>query len=74
MTMFSGLLAAALIFAIHAWSAAITGGLLWFSALYVLRLMAKADPQMRPVYLRHRRYKRYYAARSTPWRVNRRGY
>jgi type IV secretion system protein VirB3 len=33
--------------------------------------MAKADPLMRQVYFRHRRYRTYYPARSTPWRVNR---
>lgn len=33
----------------------------------VLRVMAKADPNMRKVYLRHRRYKAYYKAASTPF-------
>jgi type IV secretion system protein VirB3 len=32
--------------------------------------MAKADPQLRFVYLRHRRYQRYYPAQSTPFRSN----
>jgi type IV secretion system protein VirB3 len=32
--------------------------------------MAKADPRLRFVYMRHRRYKPYYPARSTPFRVN----
>jgi type IV secretion system protein VirB3 len=32
--------------------------------------MAKSDPRLRPVYLRHRKYKRYYPARSTPFRSN----
>ena len=36
----------------------------------VLRLMAKADPKLRYVYLRQLLYKPYYPARSTPWRVN----
>jgi hypothetical protein len=43
---------------------------LWFGALFAFRLMAKADPKMRHVYLRHRRYKAYYPARSTPFREN----
>ena len=30
----------------------------------------KSDPKMRHVYLRHRRYKGYYPARSTPFRDN----
>jgi type IV secretion system protein TrbD len=41
---------------------------LWFLALYGLRLMAKADPKLRDVYLRARRYRNYYPPRSTPWR------
>ena len=32
--------------------------------------MAKADPLMRQVYLRSRRYRPYYSARSTPFREN----
>jgi type IV secretion system protein VirB3 len=32
--------------------------------------MAKADPLMRFVYLRHRGYQVYYPARSTPFRSN----
>jgi len=48
------------------------GGALFSSfCLYALRLMAKADPLMRQVYFRHRGYRTYYPARSTPWRINR---
>ncbi len=32
-----------------------------------LRVMAKADPNMRKVYLRHRKYKAFYKAGSTPY-------
>ena len=46
------------------------GLLLWTGALFACRLMAAHDPMLRRVYLRHRRYRRYYAARSTPFRVN----
>jgi type IV secretion system protein VirB3 len=67
MVMFSGLLAGALIFTAQDLVATIYGGLLWFFALFALRGMAKSDPRMRHVYLRHRRYKSYYAARSTPF-------
>lgn len=68
--MFSGLLAGALIFSAQEISATIFGLLLWFGALFVCRLMAKSDPKLRHVYLRHRRYKAYYPARSTPYRKN----
>lgn len=70
MVMFSGLLAAILIFAAQDVRAIFVGLILWFFSLWALRLMAKADPQMRKIYMRQRRYKPYYPARSTPFRVN----
>ena len=70
MVMFSGLLAFALIFSAQELRATVMGLGLWTLALFLLRLMAKADPMMRFVYLRHRRYRDYYPARSTPHRVN----
>ena len=74
LVMFSGLLAAALIFSAQEWMASVYGVLLWIGSLFVLRLMAKADPQLRPVYLRRRLYRRYYPARSTPFRINTRDF
>lgn len=70
LVMFSGLLAGALIFTAQEVQATLFGIGLWFSALFFFRLMAKSDPRMRQVYLRHRRYKGYYPARSTPFRDN----
>ncbi len=70
LVMFTGLLAFALIFSAQELRATIVGILLWTGALALFRIMAKADPKMRFVYLRHRRYKPYYPARSTPFRVN----
>ena len=70
LVMFSGLLAGALIFSAQDVQATVFGITLWVGALFVFRLMAKADPKMRPVYLRHRRYQGYYPARSTPFREN----
>lgn len=70
MVMFSGLLAGALVFSAQEWKATIFGVLLWFTSLYLLRLMAKSDPKLRAVYMRHRLYKAYYPARSTPFRQN----
>ena len=63
LVMFSGLLAGALIFSAQEVRATVF-------ALFVCRLMAKSDPKLRHVYLRHRRYKAYYPARSTPYREN----
>lgn len=70
MVMVSGLISFALVFSAQELVATIFGLFLWFFSLFMFRLMAKADPQMRPVYLRHRLYRRYYPARSTPFRVN----
>jgi type IV secretory pathway TrbD component len=74
LVMFTGVLAFALIFAAQELSATVYGILMWLTALYLFRLMAKHDPQMRHVYLRHRRYREYYGPRSTPFRENRREY
>lgn len=70
LVMFCGLVAGALIFSAQEMRATVFGVSLWFGALFVFRLMAKADPKLRYVYLRSRRYNRYYAARSTPFREN----
>lgn len=70
LVLFTGLLAFALIFSAQELRATIFGITLWVVSLGVLRLMAKADPQMRYVYLRGRKYKKYYPARSTPFRIN----
>ncbi|MEI6269477.1 MAG: conjugal transfer protein TrbD [Methylococcaceae bacterium] len=70
LVMFTGLIAFALVFSAQELRATLYGMILWLGSLYLLRLMAKADPQMRVVYLRHRRYQRYYPAQSTPFRIN----
>jgi type IV secretion system protein VirB3 len=70
LVMLAGLIAFSLVFNSQEWRAAIIGTALWVSALFLLRLMAKSDPLMRPVYLRHRRYKAYYPPRATPFRRN----
>ena len=56
LVMFSGLLAFALVFSAQELRATVVGIVLWFGALFVLRIMAKSDPKLRHVYLRHRRY------------------
>jgi type IV secretion system protein VirB3 len=79
LVMFSGVVAFALIFSAQELRATIFGLCLWISALFAFRLMAKSDPKMRFVYLRHRKYKGnrvnnklkgYYPPRSTPFRLN----
>jgi len=70
LVMLAGLFAAGLIFPAQDLRATAFGIALWFAALFVLRLMAKSDPKLRYVYLRHWRYQHFYPARSTPFRVN----
>ena len=70
LVMFAGLLAFALAFSALDLKATAFGIALWVGSLYLFRLMAKSDPQLRFVYLRHRKYKAYYPARSTPFREN----
>jgi len=70
LVMFAGVMAFALVFSAQDARATVFGVLLWVLALYLFRLMAKADPKLRQVYLRHRRYRHYYGPRSTPFRVN----
>ena len=47
----------------------LVGAAVWFTAIPVLRWMAKADPHMSKIYLRHIRYRGYYPARSRPYRA-----
>lgn len=46
----------------------IVGALLWALAMPALRWMAKMDPQFSHVYRRHIKYRRFYPARSRPYR------
>lgn len=68
LVLLSGLAAAILIFVVLTWYAALFGVMVWMVAVAALRMMAKADPQLRRVYVRHISYKPRYRATSTPWR------
>jgi type IV secretion system protein VirB3 len=70
LVLFAGLISATMIFYVLEWVAAVVGALLWVGCLFVFRLMAKHDPKLRFVYLRHRIYRDFYFARATPYRVN----
>jgi type IV secretory pathway TrbD component len=72
LVLFSGLVAAVLIFSCFQAFTIIAGIVLWMSTLWVFRRMAKSDPRMRFIYMRSLLYRRYYPARSTPFRDNRR--
>lgn len=68
LVLLTGLAAAMLIFVVLTWYAAMLGIAIWILAVAALRMMAKADPLMRQVYVRHVAYRPYYRATSTPWR------
>lgn len=41
---------------------------IWLISLFFFRWMAKIDPMLFRVYMRHLNYKDYYPPRATPWR------
>ena len=63
-----GLAAVILIFVVLTWYAALFGVAIWTFTVGLLRMMAKADPAMRRVYMRHVGYRRHYRPTSSPWR------
>lgn len=46
----------------------LAAGLVWLLSVFVLRNMAKADPLMSKVWLRHIKQQDYYPAHSRIWR------
>jgi type IV secretory pathway TrbD component len=51
------------------WAALFIGVGLWIVAMPALRWAAKVDPQFSQVYRHHIRYRRFYPARSRPYRT-----
>ncbi|MUZ65813.1 conjugal transfer protein TrbD [Agrobacterium vitis] len=68
LVLLTGLAAVVLIFVVLTWYAALFGVAIWLIAVAALRMMAKTDPLMRRVYLRHVSYRSLYRPTSTPWR------
>lgn len=68
LVLITGLAAVILIFVVLTVVSAALGFAIWIVVVGLLRMMAKADPLMRKVYLRHIRYRSYYRPTSTPWR------
>jgi len=64
----TGLAAVILIFVVLTWFSALLGIAIWTVTIGLLRWMAKADPLMRQVYLRHIRYRQVYRPTPSPWR------
>ena len=68
LVLITGFAAVILIFVVLTVVSAALGFAIWIVVVGLLRMMAKADPLMRKVYLRHIRYRSYYRPTSTPWR------
>ncbi len=68
LVLLTGLAAIILIFVVLTVYSAVIGILVWTVVVAALRAMAKADPLMRRVYIRHVAFRPFYRATSTPWR------
>nr|CAD6437760.1 conjugal transfer protein TraD [Rhizobium sp. Q54] len=68
LVLLTGLAAVILIFVVLTIYSALFGLVIWIVVVGLLRMMAKADPLMRQVYIRHISYKHHYKATSSPWR------
>jgi type IV secretion system protein VirB3 len=44
------------------------GVAVWIVVIGLLRMLAKSDPLMRQVYIRHISYKPFYKPTTSPWR------
>lgn len=64
----TGLAAIILIFVVLTLYSALLGITVWIVVVAALRMMARSDPMMRRVYLRHVSYRAHYRPTSTPWR------
>ncbi|GLK82749.1 conjugal transfer protein TrbD [Ancylobacter defluvii] len=68
LVLLTGLASAILIFVVLTWYATLFGVTIWLVVVAALRMMAKSDPLMRRIYVRHITYQSDYRATSTPWR------
>jgi type IV secretion system protein VirB3 len=68
LVLITGLAAAILIFVVLTIYSVLSGVAVWIVIVGALRMLAKADPLMRRVYLRHISYRPYYRPTTSPWR------
>lgn len=68
LVLLTGLAAAISAFVVLTWFSVLFGIAIWIGVLAPLRMMAKADPMMRRVYVRHVGYRPTYRPTSSPWR------
>lgn len=68
LVLITGLAAVILIFVVLTVYSVLFGIAVWITIVGALRMMAKSDPMMRKVYVRHISYRPYYKATTSPWR------
>ena len=68
LVLITGLAAVILIFVVLTVYSVQFGIAVWILIVGILRMMAKADPMMRKVYIRHVSYRPTYKATTSPWR------
>ena len=68
LVLLTGLASAISAFVVLTWFSVLFGIALWIGVVAALRMMAKADPMMRRVYIRHIGYRPTYRPTSSPWR------
>jgi type IV secretory pathway TrbD component len=68
LVLITGLAAVILIFVVLTVYSVVFGVGVWMVTVAVLRMMAKADPLMRRVYIRHISYRFAYRPTTAPWR------
>lgn len=68
LVLLTGLATAILVFVVLTWFSALFGIAVWIVVIGALRMMAKADPMMRQIYIRHVGYRPSYRPTSSPWR------
>jgi type IV secretory pathway TrbD component len=57
----AGLLAGILVFSLGTWWGVAMGIAFWLVSIGVLARLGKADPIIRPVFIRHQKYQNYFA-------------
>lgn len=68
LVLLTGLAAVILIFVVLTVYSALVGIAIWIFIVGLLRMMAKSDPLMRKVYIRHISYRSCYLPTASPWR------
>ena len=68
LVLLTGLATVILMFVVLTWYSVLLGLGIWIAVVGILRIMAKADPMMRQVYLRHIGYRPSYRPTTSPWR------